>query len=103
MCVLAAGGVVWSSRHSAGVVPGGSIDLLAGGVFVMLAFPILVLERTCANTDPKVLPEASQLQWLLRVPLATVLGLGVGIILLRAGFGWPVWIEQLLAALILLI
>ena len=101
--LLAAGGVIWSWRHSAGVVPDGSIGLILGGVLIVLAFPILLLERTCANIDPNALPEAGQLQWLLRVPLATMLGLGVGFISLGAGFGWPKWIGLLLGILILLI
>lgn len=101
--LLAAAGVVWSWRLSPGIGPDASGDLVAGGVLVLCAFPVLVLERIYANTDAGVLPEAAQLQWLLRAPLAALLGLGIATALLGTGFTWPIWIEQATGVLILLI
>lgn len=101
--LLAAAGVVWSWRLSAGIGPESSGDLVAAGTLVFCAFPVLVLERIYANTDIGSLPEAPQLQWLLRAPLAVLLGLGIAAALLGTGLTWPVWIEQAIGVLILLI
>lgn len=101
--LLAAGGVFWSWRLSPGLGPDASGDLIAGGALVLCAFPLLVLERIYANTDAATLPEAPQLQWLLRVPLAALLVLGIAVALLGAGFTWPVWIEEATGILIALI
>jgi regulator of protease activity HflC (stomatin/prohibitin superfamily) len=71
-----------------------------GGLLIMLAFPFLVLERIYANTAPGVLPDAPQLERLLRVPLVTFIGLGTTSLLLSVGFEWPSWIERAIAVLI---
>ena len=100
--LFAAGGVVWSWGYSSFGAQD-VLHLVAGGALVSLAFPILVLERIYANTDPKSLPEAPQLQWLLRVPLATLLGTGLAGVLLGLGLVWATWITRALSLLILLI
>jgi len=99
--LLAAGGVAWLWGLPAGPAPDPSSMLVAGGALVLAAFPVLVLERSYANADERALPEAPHLQWLLRVPLAALLGLGIGTALRSAGLGWPIWIEQAVAVLIL--
>lgn len=101
--LLAAAGVLWSWRLSPGTGPDGSADLFAAGALALAAFPVLVLERVYANADAVSLPEAPQLQWLLRVPLAALLGLALAAALLGAGFAWAAWIEQIVGVLILLV
>ena len=101
--LLAGAGVLWSWRLSPGIGPDASADLFAAGALALAAFPVLVLERVYANADAVSLPEASQLHWLLRVPLAALLGLALSAALLGAGFGWAVWIEQIVGALVLLV
>jgi regulator of protease activity HflC (stomatin/prohibitin superfamily) len=71
-----------------------------GGILILLAFPLLVLERTYANTPAEVLPEAPQLERLLRVPLVTFIGLGIVNVLLSVGFEWPLVVERAIAILI---
>lgn len=101
--LLAGGGVAWSWQIAPGVGTDTSGNLIAAGVLVLGAFPILVLERLYANTDSQALPEAAQLQWLLRVPLAALLGLGIATALLATGAAWPVWIELAVGVLVLLV
>ena len=69
---------------------------------VVAAFPLLVLERSYADLSVEMLPEAPQLERLLRVPLTACLGLGFSMVLVSLGFGWGFWIERLTALLILI-
>ena len=69
---------------------------------VVAAFPLLVLERSYADLSVEMLPEAPQLQRLLRVPLTACLGLGFSMVLVSLGFGWGFWIERLTALVILM-
>jgi regulator of protease activity HflC (stomatin/prohibitin superfamily) len=73
---------------------------LFGSGLIVTAFPILVLERMYANSPSELLPEAPQLDRLLRVPLAACIGLGIGLILMSAGFTWAVELERLIAIVI---
>jgi regulator of protease activity HflC (stomatin/prohibitin superfamily) len=101
--LLAAAGVLWSSRLSPSAGPDASADLFAAGALALVAFPVLVLERIYANADATSLPEAPKLQWLLRVPLAALLGLALSAALLGSGFAWAAWIEQIVGVVILLV
>ena len=71
-----------------------------GGVLVAAAFPLLVLERSYAGLSVEMLPEAPQLERLLRVPLTACLGLGISMVLVSLGFGWGFWIERATSLLI---
>jgi regulator of protease activity HflC (stomatin/prohibitin superfamily) len=71
-----------------------------GGLLVLLAFPFLVLERVYANTPPRALPDARQLERLSRVPLACFVGLGITRVLLSVGFEWATIIERAIAVVI---
>ena len=71
-----------------------------GGLLVLLAFPFLVLERVYANTSPRTLPEAPQLERLSRVPLACFVGLGITRGPLSVGFEWATMIERAIAVVI---
>ena len=69
------------------------LEILGGALFVA-AFPLLVLERYCAGIAAEMLPDAPQLNRLLRVPLTACLGLGISMVLRSLGFTWAIWIEQ---------
>jgi regulator of protease activity HflC (stomatin/prohibitin superfamily) len=92
--LLAAGGIFvgwWSSAQTA-VDP--TIRQVLGGTLVVAAFPLLVLERSYADLSVEMLPEAPQLERLLRVPLTACLGLGISMVMVSLGFGWGFWIER---------
>jgi regulator of protease activity HflC (stomatin/prohibitin superfamily) len=72
---------------------------ILGGVLIVAAFPLLVVERSWAGVAAEMLPDAPQLDRLLRVPLTVCLGLGITSVLRALGFGWAVYVEQGLAIL----
>jgi regulator of protease activity HflC (stomatin/prohibitin superfamily) len=74
-----------------------------GGLLAIAAFPVLVLERVFANTSTDVLPEAPQIDRLLRAPLTALIVLGIASVLKSFGFDWAFRLDQILAALIGLI
>ena len=71
-----------------------------GGALIVAAFPLLVLERSFAGITAAMLPDAPQLDRLLRVPLTVCLGLGIASVLRSLGFAWAIRIEQALAILV---
>ena len=79
------------------------IQQVFGGSLVIAAFPLLVLERVFANTRTEVLPEASQIDRLLRVPLTACVILGISGILQSFGFAWAPRLDQALAILMAVI
>jgi regulator of protease activity HflC (stomatin/prohibitin superfamily) len=98
--LLAAAGVFvgwWVSAQTA-VDP--IMRQVLGGTLVVAAFPLLVLERSYADLSAEMLPEAPQLERLLRVPLTACLGLGISMVLVSLGFGWDFWIERATTLLI---
>lgn len=88
----------WQNDDSGALRP--QMQQVFGGVLILLAFPFLVLERIYANTAPEVLPDAPQLERLLRVPLVAFLGFGITSVLLSFGFEWPSTVEQVIALMI---
>jgi regulator of protease activity HflC (stomatin/prohibitin superfamily) len=74
--------------------------LLCSALTFAVAFPLLVLERLYANTTPAALPEAESVARLLRVPLLALVGGGISIAAAAAGFGWSLWIEQIIGVVI---
>ncbi|HLH96665.1 MAG TPA: SPFH domain-containing protein [Xanthobacteraceae bacterium] len=72
---------------------------ILGGSLIVVAFPLLVLERSYASIATEMLPDAPQLDRLLRVPLTVCLGLGIAAVLRVLGFGWAIYVEQGLAIL----
>lgn len=91
----------WGAHHDA--APNARALQAFGGLLIFLAFPLLVLERVYANASPRVQPDAPQIERLLRVPLASFVGLGATSVLLSLGFEWPSAVEQAIAILIALI
>lgn len=89
----------------AGTMPAGppldpGMQQLLGGILILLSFPLLVLERVYANSAPEALPDAPQLERLLRLPLTTFLLFGIASVLRSLDFAWPVYIERAVAILI---
>jgi regulator of protease activity HflC (stomatin/prohibitin superfamily) len=97
---LAVAGVVVTWRVSALAAADPLILEVLGGVLIVAAFPLLVLERAFASVAPELLPDAPQLDRLLRLPLAACLGIGIAAVLRSFGFAWALWIEQAVAILI---
>jgi regulator of protease activity HflC (stomatin/prohibitin superfamily) len=97
---LAVGGVMVTWRVSALAAADPLILEILGGVLIVAAFPLLVLERSFASIAPEMLPDAPQLDRLLRLPLAACLGIGIAAVLRSFGFAWALWIEQAVAILI---
>ena len=90
--------MAWTSHNPGALAP--QVQQAVGGLLIVLAFPFLVLERIYANTLPEVLPEATQLERLMRVPLITFLSLGITSVLRSFGWGWPGVIERAIAVLL---
>jgi regulator of protease activity HflC (stomatin/prohibitin superfamily) len=78
------------------------LKISAAALFIA-AFPFLVLERIYAAIAPELLPEAPQLNRLLRLPLTTCLALAAASFLIAVGFGWAVFLERAIALLIALV
>lgn len=72
---------------------------LLGCVFIVMAFPLLVLDRVCARLDGEQRPVTAQLERLLRLPVVASAGLGVSGILRSLGYAWPFLIDRALIAL----
>ena len=72
---------------------------ILGGALIVAAFPLLVVERSWAGVAAEMLPDAPQLDRLLRVPLTVCLGLGITSVLRALGFNWAVYVEQGIAIL----
>lgn len=78
-------------------------ELVIGIAAMALAFPLLVLERHLALTDPQDLPDAPALATVWRLPVAALLVGGCAAVLHAHGFAWAVWVEQALAVLVTMV
>jgi regulator of protease activity HflC (stomatin/prohibitin superfamily) len=90
--------VTWGVTPFAAADPT-TLEIL-GGALIVAAFPLLVLERYCAGIAAEMLPDAPQLDRLLRIPLTVCLGLGIAAVLRFLGFAWAIRVEQGLAILV---
>jgi regulator of protease activity HflC (stomatin/prohibitin superfamily) len=99
--VLAAAVILAAWRAPGAPVP--ETLLAAGGVLMVLAFPVLVLERSCAASPEAVLAEAAGLTALLRSVLLVQLGLGLALALQGGGFATAGLLVRVLAVLVLLL
>jgi regulator of protease activity HflC (stomatin/prohibitin superfamily) len=98
--LLAVAGLFVGWRSSAQTAVDPIIRQVLVGTLVVAAFPLLLLERSYSGLSAEILPEAQQLERLLRVPLTACLGLGISMVLVSLGFGWGFWIERATALLI---
>jgi regulator of protease activity HflC (stomatin/prohibitin superfamily) len=96
---LAIAGVVVTWRVTPLAAADPTILEVLGGALIVAAFPLLVLERSFAGVAAEMLPDAPQLDRLLRIPLTVCLGLGIAAVLRWLGFTWAIRIEQGLAIL----
>ena len=76
------------------------VQKITAAGLIAAALPLLVLERFYATVVAELLPEAPQLNRLLRVPLAVCLALAVARILMSVGFAWAALIERATGLLI---
>jgi regulator of protease activity HflC (stomatin/prohibitin superfamily) len=97
---LAIAGVVVTWRVTPLAAADPTILEVLGGVLIVAAFPLLVLERSFAAVAAEMLPDAPQLDRLLRIPLTVCLGLGIAAVLRYLGFAWAIRVEQGLAILV---
>ena len=82
----------------------GALPLQIGAAaLVFAAFPLLVLERSYAGIASERLPEAPQLDRLLRVPLTACIALALAQALMSVGFAWAMLIERATGVLIALV
>jgi regulator of protease activity HflC (stomatin/prohibitin superfamily) len=99
---LLAGATVLSAWRATSVAPEGMLLAVGGGMLV-LAFPVLVLERSCAAISETAVAEAAGLAALLRAVLLVQLGQGLGLILQGAGFSVAGLLVSVCAALVLVL
>jgi len=100
---LGLAGVEMAWKISAASPGDPNIQQIVGGVLIVAAFPLLVLERSFASVPADMLPEAPQVDRLLRVPLFTSLALGIASIIRSLGFDWAPRVDQVIAILIAVI
>jgi regulator of protease activity HflC (stomatin/prohibitin superfamily) len=100
---LALAGIYMSWQISAASPGDPNIQQIVGGILIVAAFPLLVLERSFAGISAEMLPDAPQLDRLLRVPLAASLGIGIASVLRSFGFAWAPRIDQVIAVVIAII
>jgi regulator of protease activity HflC (stomatin/prohibitin superfamily) len=101
--MVAVGGIVTLLRLPAEPISDPFVLKISAAALFIAAFPLLVLERIYAAVAPDLLPEAPQLNRLLRVPLTTCLVLAAANILISVGFGWAEFLERAIAVLIALV
>jgi regulator of protease activity HflC (stomatin/prohibitin superfamily) len=77
--------------------------LATGGAIMVLAFPVLVLERSYAAISDVAMAEAAGLAALLRAVLLVQIGLGLALLLQGGGFGAAVLLVPACAVLVLLL
>jgi regulator of protease activity HflC (stomatin/prohibitin superfamily) len=71
-----------------------------GCLLVVVAFPLLWLDRLCAHLDGGSQPAMARLEVLLRVPLAASAALGLACLIRSFGYAWPVLIDRAVIVLI---
>jgi len=76
---------------------------VTGAMLILAAFPLLVLERLYATISTEWLPEAPQLDRLLRLPLAACIALAVARILMSVGLAWAIQIEHVVGLVIFIV
>jgi regulator of protease activity HflC (stomatin/prohibitin superfamily) len=84
-------------------VESAAVLLGAGGGMLLLAFPVLVLERTCVAISDAVLAEAPGLAALLRAVLLVQVTLGLALMLQGSGYTAAALLAPACAALVLVL
>ena len=99
---LVIGAIVLGAWRTPALPPSDMLMAVGGGM-VLLAFPILVLERSWAAVPATTLAEAAGLAALLRAVLLVQLGLGLALMLQGSAFPIAAVLVPALAALVLLL
>jgi regulator of protease activity HflC (stomatin/prohibitin superfamily) len=97
-----AAAVILAAWHTPGD-PSPGVLLAAGGAMLVLAFPVLVLERFCAASPDAALAGAAGLTALLRAVLLVQLGLGLALLLWDGGFAATTPLIHVAGVLVLLL
>ncbi len=99
---LLTGTIVLAAWRIPAAPPAGMLLTIGGGMLV-LAFPVLVLERSCAAVSDTMLAEAAGLAALLRAVLLVQIGLGLALMLQGSGFATAALLVPACAVLDLLV
>ncbi len=99
---LLVGAILLGAWHTPTMPPTDALLALGGGM-VLLAFPVLVLERSWAAIPATTLTEAAGLAALLRAVLLVQIGLGLALMLEGSAFSLAAGLVSALAAFILLL
>lgn len=94
--------IIFAGRTGEAAQPSVTVEQVVAGLFIVASFPLLVLERTFAGLDNRKLPVAPRLSRTLRIPLASLVGLGIAYALSSLGFSWPILITFVVDAFLLL-
>ena len=86
-----------------GAVPPVSKDQVIVGAMIVLAFPLLVLERRFAALRPATAPEGKSLTYLLRLLIFTLMGLGLAYALRWFALPFATVTERAVLAFIMLV
>lgn len=88
-----AGLAAWGLRPSAAaaLLPAPSDAFLLGGVLIVAAFPLLIVERSIGALSPRALPEAPALRCLLLLPVLAFCAGGIVALLRGAGHAWAAY------------
>ena len=96
-------GTIVLSAWRAPTIPPEGMLLAIGGSMLILAFPVLVLERSCAAISEAALAEAAGLTALLRAVLLVQIALGLALMLQSGGFTIAALLVPACAVLVLLV
>ena len=96
-------GTIVLSAWRAPTIPPEGMLLAIGGSMLILAFPVLVLERSCAAISDAALAEAAGLTALLRAVLLVQIALGLALMLQSGGFTIAALLVPACAVLVLLV
>ena len=97
------GTIVLSAWRASPTIPPEGMLLAIGGSMLILAFPVLVLERSCAAISEAALAEAAGLTALLRAVLLVQIALGLALMLQSGGFTIAALLVPACAVLVLLV
>jgi regulator of protease activity HflC (stomatin/prohibitin superfamily) len=97
-----AGAIILGAWHIPAVPPS-KISLFVAGFMLVLAFPVLVLERSYSVMSDAMLTEAAGLAALLRAVLFVQVGLGLALMLQGSGFALAALTVPACGALVLLL
>ncbi len=103
IAATAAVGIVLFWREAAPPTSIPSALQILAGALVMTAFPLLVLERFYHTIKEELLPEATHVAKLIRLPITAAVGLAAILALRVFGFAWAAKLEPVIGILIFIV